>query len=172
MASTKGAISNTAIRIFLQKVGRYYDEKRGFKPLTVRLNKDEKIMLLTYFEYQCCYCGTKINISNISRDHLIPENRLSLGLHAWGNVVPCCRDCNEGKNKKSWITFLKTKSGIDFKNRKNKIEKFVKDMKYDPNLNLHEYANNLYQDVGEVAMTLINLRYNQAIEDIEKLLDK
>jgi len=43
-------------------------------------------------------------------------------------------------------------------------------MKYDPNLDLHEYAGNLYEDVGEVSMTLINLRYKQAEEGIKKLL--
>ena len=62
------------------------------------------------------------------------------------------------------------------KGRKNakkwteRIEEFVKIKKYDPNLNLHEYADNLYEDVGQVAMTLINLRYNQAQEGIKKLL--
>ena len=45
-------------------------------------------------------------------------------------------------------------------------------MKYDPNLNLSKYANNLYEDIGEVAMTLIKLRYKQAEEDIKILLSK
>ena len=43
-------------------------------------------------------------------------------------------------------------------------------MKYDPNLNLHDYADNLYNDVGEVASTLIMLRYSQAENSIKKLL--
>ena len=49
---------------------------------------------------------------------------------------------------------------------------FLVEMKYDPNLNLSKYANNLYEDIGEVAMTLINLRYKQAEEDIKILLSK
>jgi len=56
------------------------------------------------------------------------------------------------------------------KSRQAKIKEFVSSMKYDPNLDLHEYAGNLYEDVGEVSMTLINLRYKQAEEGIKKLL--
>lgn len=41
---------------------------------------------------------------------------------------------------------------------------------YDPTLNLHEYAGNLYEDIGEVAMTLIKLRYKQAEEGIKQLI--
>ena len=44
--------------------------------------------------------------------------------------------------------------------------------KYDPKFDLHKVADNLYEDVGEVAMTLIKLRYKQAEEAISKLLDK
>ena len=54
--------------------------------------------------------------------------------------------------------------------RKRKIEEFVALKNYDPTLNLHEYADNLYADVGEVAATLIRLRYNQAEEAIKQLL--
>jgi hypothetical protein len=35
---------------------------------------------------------------------------------------------------------------------------------------LHEFADNLYEDVGEVTMTLIKLRYKQAEDGIKKLL--
>ena len=33
---------------------------------------------------------------------------------------------------------------------------------YEPNVELASVAGNLYEDVGEVAMTLINLRFKQA----------
>ena len=39
---------------------------------------------------------------------------------------------------------------------------FQKKYKYNPNLKLEDIANNLYQDVGEVAAALINLRLKQA----------
>jgi len=54
--------------------------------------------------------------------------------------------------------------------REKQIHDFVKLKNYDPNLNLHEYADNLYHDIGEVAMTLIRLRYKQAEEGINELL--
>jgi len=52
----------------------------------------------------------------------------------------------------------------------NRIDAFVAEKHYDPALDLHEYADNLYEDVGQVAMTLIRLRYKQAEEGIKKLL--
>ncbi len=55
---------------------------------------------------------------------------------------------------------------------KIRITDFVKEMDYEPNLHLDDYAGNLYEDIGEVAMTLIGLRYKQAEESIDKLLGK
>ena len=45
-------------------------------------------------------------------------------------------------------------------------------MNYNPDLDLKEYAENPYQDVGAVAMTLIQLRYKQAEEVIRMTLGK
>ncbi len=171
MARSKSDISNSAIRIFLQKVGEYYDKSRGLDKFVP--NKSQKLKMLKYFNYQCCYCGVKIDESSISQDHLIPMNKENLGLHAWGNVVPCCKDCNNEKQQKLWESFLKSKTNPDvymYKARKSKIENYVKDMNYDPSLDLTKTAGNLYEDVGEVTMTLINLRYKQAEELIQKLI--
>ena len=169
MARSKSDISNSALRIFLQDVGKFYDKERGFEPFGPK--KRQKIELLEYFDYECCFCGTAISEKSLSQDHLIPMNKAALGLHAWGNVVPCCRDCNNEKQQKDWLWFLEAKADQKvFKNRKKRIEDFVKHKKYDPNLNLHQVADNLYEDVGQVAMTLINLRYKQAEEAINKLL--
>ena len=99
-------------------------------------------------------------------------NKSSLGLHAWGNVVPCCSDCNNEKQQKPWMEFIKKKAGPLSEVRAKKIVDFVKSKSYDPSLNLHEYADNLYEDIGEVAMTLINLRYKQAEDGIKQLLSK
>ena len=103
MARSKSDISNSAIRIFLQDVGKFYDEARGFDPFGPKVSQKDE--LLDFFKHECCFCGAEIN-------------------------------------------------------RKN----------YDPSLNLHEYADNLYEDVGQVAMTLLNLRYKQAQDGIKKLL--
>ena len=168
MARSKSDISNSAIRIFLQNVGKFYDEARGFKTFGPKVAQKEE--LLEFFNHQCCFCGILIDKKSLSQDHLIPMNKSSLGLHAWGTVVPCCSQCNNEKQQKPWREFIKLKAGKNAKKWTERIEEFVKIKKYDPNLNLHEYADNLYEDVGQVAMTLINLRYNQAQEGIKKLL--
>jgi 5-methylcytosine-specific restriction endonuclease McrA len=170
MARSKSDISNSAIRIFLQDVGKYYDQARGFDPFIPKVSQKDE--LLEYFEHQCCYCSKPINRKSISLDHLIPMNKAALGLHAWGNVVACCQGCNNEKQQTDWQDFLKKKaSEQEFTKRRDRIEEFVAAKNYDPNLNLHEYADNLYEDIGAVAMTLINLRYKQAEDGIKQLLE-
>lgn len=168
MPRSKSDIANSAIRIFLQNVGKFYDEERGFEPFGPKVNQKDE--LLSFFNNECCYCGVPIDRKSLSQDHLIPMNKSHLGLHAWGNVVPCCKDCNNEKQQKPWREFIDRKAGDLAQKRKEKIETFVSSKNYDPSLNLHEYADNLYADVGETAMTLINLRYKQAEERIKQLL--
>ncbi len=169
MGRTKSDISNSAIRIFLQDVGKYYDEARGFEPFVPKIKQKEE--LLSYFNNQCCFCGAKINSKSLSQDHLIPMKKASLGLHAWGNVVPCCKACNNEKQQKPWTDFIIQKAGDKTTYRIKVVKDFVKSEKYDPTLNLHQIADNLYEDVGQVAMTLIRLRFNQAQNQIKALFN-
>ena len=169
MARSKYDLSNTAIRIFLQNVGKFYDSQ-GFEPFVPKVAQVDD--LLTFFGYECCYCDTAISRKTISLDHLIPMNKVALGLHAWGNVVPCCKLCNNEKQQKAWKDFIEIKSVPDqVEIRRIKIEEFIKIKQYDPNLNLHDYAGNLYEDVGAVTMALIDLRYKQAEAGIKQLLE-
>ena len=171
MARSQSDISNSTIRIFLQKVSAFYDQQRNFDKFVP--NKKQKEELLEYFDYKCCYCGKDITLKDFSQDHLVPMNRKDLGLHAWGNVVPCCKDCNNEKQQKGWLDFLSVKSKGPMRNeRKLKIIRFRKDKQYKPNLNLTKIASNLYEDVGAVSTTLINLRFDQAKEEITKILSK
>lgn len=169
MARSKSDISNSGIRIFLQDVGKYYDSARGLDPFVPK--KPQKVELLGFFENLCCYCGKSLDIQSLSQDHLIPMNKVHLGLHAWGNVVPCCNACNNKKQQRPWRIFLKeTAEKAECSTRMARIDEFVKTMRYDPHLDLHIIADNLYQDVGEIAMTLINLRLKQAESEIQRLL--
>jgi len=171
MARSKSDIANSAIRIFLQDVGKFYDQARGFEPFVPK--KAQKEELLDYFDHGCCFCGAEITVRSLSQDHLIPMNKASLGLHAWGNVVPCCKPCNNEKQQQPWQEFLAGKASAGrASERIVRIQKFVAEKKYDPNLDLHDSADNLYEDVGEVAMTLIRLRYKQAEERIKSLLSE
>jgi len=169
MARSRSDISNSAIRIFLQDVGKFYDEARGLEPFGPKVVQKEE--LLYFFNDQCCFCGRAIDKNSLSQDHLIPMNKSSLGLHAWGNVVPCCSPCNNEKQQKPWQEFIVMKAGDFAVERTARIQSFVQLKNYDPRLNLHEFADNLYEDIGAVAMTLINLRYKQAQNAVKELLE-
>jgi len=170
MGRTKSDISNSAIRIFLQQVGKFYDQVRGFEPFGPKVAQKEE--LLAHFDNACCFCGTALDRKSLSQDHLIPMNKETLGLHAWGNVVPCCSVCNNKKHRHQWRDFLSTVAGDQAELRATRIETFIQSMNYDPSLDLREFAGNLYEDVGQVAMTLIDLRYKQAESAIKELVAK
>ncbi|MGR5239144.1 HNH endonuclease [Vibrio alfacsensis] len=128
MARSKSDISNSAIRIFLQEVGKFYDEARGYEAFGPKVaQKDE---LLDFFDHACCFCGVEIDRKSLSQDHLIPMNKSALGLHAWGNVVPCCSPCNNQKQQKPWKEFIALKAGSESQARIDKIESFVATKKY------------------------------------------
>jgi hypothetical protein len=170
MARSKSDISNHTIRIFLQMVGKYYDEKRGYKPFS-KSGKNIR-SLLKYFDNKCCFCCQSITEETVSLDHLIPTNKDYLGLHAWGNIVPSCAVCNDKKHNKNWEGYVQSLITVkdSIRNRNiSRLNQYLVDMKYDPNLELKEIANNLYNDVGAVAQTLIHLRFKQAEEKINKI---
>ena len=167
MPRGKADISNTAIRIFLQEVGSFYDELRKLPPYRGTLAQKQKI--LSFFDNECCYCSQGLTANTMTQDHLIPMNKESLGLHAWGNVVPSCRDCNATKQHRGWEQHLANCCAGDSvveADRTSKLLQFVDHYGYKPSSQLKGVAGNLYEDVGAVAMTLIDLRFRQA----EKLL--
>lgn len=47
----------------------------------------------------CHYCGKKFPPGELTMDHIVPVARG--GRSVRGNVVPCCKDCN---NKKKYLT--------------------------------------------------------------------
>jgi hypothetical protein len=50
------------------------------------------------------------------------------------------------------------------------IESFVSRMRYDLSLDLRIYADTLYEDVGAIAATLIQIRYKQAEQKLRAIL--
>jgi hypothetical protein len=163
-------LSNTAIRFFLQEVGNFYDKERGFE--VFKPSVKQKTEVHAFFDNACAYCGTALDEDQSTLDHLIPLNRTALGLHAWGNVISCCRSCNKEKHFKGWEQFLEIKSGTDTAKRKERIQLFVAHYQYKPELGLHAIAQNLYEDVGAVGSTLIRLRLKQAEENIRAAVGK
>jgi HNH endonuclease len=168
MPRSQSDLSNTAIRIFLQDVGSFYDTERGLEPFKPTIRQKQEV--LAFFDGCCAYCGILLDEDLSTLDHLIPLNRTALGLHAWGNLVACCRHCNKEKHFKNWLEFLGAKAGDHFEARRDRIITFVDHYRYKPELGLHTIAQNLYQDVGEVSMTLLRLRFRQAQETIRAII--
>ena len=56
----------------------------------------------------CYYCGRKTAPKNLTMDHIVPISRG--GKSAKGNVVPCCKECNNAKKQllpMEWEQYLK-----------------------------------------------------------------
>ncbi len=86
MPSTKSDISNHAVRIFLQEVGKRYDDLRSMPRYGG--TPAHKLEIMRFFDDECCYCGVRLDLQNLNQDHLVPMNKQSLGLHAWATLFP------------------------------------------------------------------------------------
>jgi hypothetical protein len=87
-------VPNRIVRLFLQEAGRQYDANRGY-PKFSSMTPD----LIARFGGACAYCGGP---PPLVEEHLVPINRTSVGLHAWGNIVPACKACNDTKAGNAW----------------------------------------------------------------------
>jgi hypothetical protein len=151
----KADIANIALRVFLQEMGEVYDRKRDLDPYNRRKHFST---IERFFDERCCYCGDELR-DDVVEDHLIPINHKNLGLHAWGNIVPSCRDCNSKKHGREWHAYLAERAGADTPERYKRITAFVKHYQYAPDLtDLREIAADLYAEVGGMAMSLISLK--------------
>lgn len=57
-----------------------------------------------HFSHRCAYCG--LDADELVIEHAIPINKVSLGEHRLGNLVPSCRACNSAKGDKDFRVFL------------------------------------------------------------------
>jgi hypothetical protein len=142
-----------AIRIFLQDMGRAYDEERGLVPYN---GPKHFATVREFFEERCCYCGRGFESTAAHQDHLIPVNKTDLGLHAWGNIVPACQPCNAKKHGSDWRDFIVQRAGADARERHATVHAFIKEYRYAPAFDLQDTADELYAEVGSIAVTLIN----------------
>lgn len=153
MARAKSDIANMAIRIFLQDMGRAYDEERNLPPYNRRKHFPA---IRTFFEERCCYCGASFDRTAAHQDHLVPVNKTDLGLHAWGNIVPACQECNTRKHGSDWRDFIVQRAGADARDRHAKVCAFIDEYDYEQKSDLKDTAEELYAEVGSIALTLIN----------------
>ena len=57
-----------------------------------------------HFSHRCAYCG--VDADELVIEHAIPINKVSLGEHRLGNLVPSCKACNSAKGDKDFRVFL------------------------------------------------------------------
>jgi hypothetical protein len=155
-------IANTALRIFLQELGAAYDRERGITPYH---GSKDFAKVKDFFGGKCCYCGTDLT-GQANQDHLIPMNKTNLGLHAWGNVVPACQACNAKKQGGDWKDFIIQRAGADAAERHTRMKSFLDEYKYAPTQDLRATAEELYEEVGSIAMTLINVKIKRVTGDL------
>jgi hypothetical protein len=149
-------IANTALRIFLQEMGAAYDEERGRLPYRGSKHFSE---VKAFFGNECCYCGIPFDGSVPAvQDHLIPVNKTDLGLHAWGNIVPACQACNARKQGKDWRDFIIERASSRAGERHARVKAFIEEYRYRPSFDLRDTAEELYEEVGSIAMTLISAK--------------
>ncbi len=156
MAKARADIANTAVRIFLHDMGVAYDQKNGREPWT----KAKHLPIVKeFFGNKCCYCGVDFSAAEPAfEDHLIPTNKTDLGLHAWGNIVPACRECNAKKQGSDWRDFIIQRAGPDAAERHARMREFLREYGYRPGADLSAITGELYDEVGEIAMTLIRAK--------------
>lgn len=60
---------------------------------------------------QCYYCQVPLNRDSVTMDHIVPVSRG--GKSSKGNVVPCCKECNNNKKALTaveWVQYLEDKT--------------------------------------------------------------
>lgn len=118
-------VPNRIINLFLQEAGERYDRARGLAPYR-RMTPET----LARFDGLCAYCSAPWEVE----EHLVPRNRRAGGLHAWGNVVPACKSCNQRKGDRSWEAHLR-EVVIDpekFEAARARIARYISEFAYDP----------------------------------------
>lgn len=116
-------VPNRIVRPFLQEAGRQYDSNRGYPKFGSMTPS-----LVERFNGCCAYCGEPPP-PKLVEEHLVPINRASVGLHAWGNIVPACKSCNDIKRHLPWTDHPRLDD-----TRRAVIAEYVADYNYDPDV--------------------------------------
>jgi hypothetical protein len=67
---------------------------------------DEWRKTLDYFGNRCVYTDELVSPETVVRDHAIPINQVSCGLHLFGNVLPCTAKANQDKAFAPYHSFV------------------------------------------------------------------
>jgi hypothetical protein len=139
-------------------MGAAYDEERGLP----RFRGKDFVVIREFFGGRCCYCDVEFSVDVPAvQDHLVPMNKSGLGLHAWGNIVPACSPCNAKKQGGDWRDFIIQRAAAHAGERHARVKAFLDHYRYAPEHDLTTVAEDLYEEVGAIAMTLINAKVNR-----------
>ncbi|MBR7118453.1 MAG: hypothetical protein IKC84_03690 [Helicobacteraceae bacterium] len=134
-----GDAQNIAVRCFLNQFSKNFEY----------FNESHKNQTLEYFDCKCPYTDVELTSANMVKDHVIPFNKKSCGLHVFGNVLIVDKKANSDKSSKSLEEYLK-----NYPERLQKIKEFIKVTGY---LEIHEKyqqylretCNKLYDEIGD-----------------------
>ncbi|ODW58663.1 HNH endonuclease [Vibrio parahaemolyticus] len=119
---------------------------------TEQFSEEDWFATKAYFNHRCAYCG---HVKELVIEHAIPINKVYLGEHRLGNLVPSCKECNSAKASKDFREFLE---GSDDKIAA--IEAYMDEKNYVPLENNEQVSMILemaYREVGTVAERYISI---------------
>jgi hypothetical protein len=164
LANTKNDVAQQATRWFLTSLGERYDQVRGMAHFRPTKSQWSEVML--FFDSECAYCGLPISEAPMLKDHLIPLNRQAGGLHAWGNVVPSCRPCNDSKASADWRSWLSAHRPLDGESRIKHLEAFAGKYGYSLQADFAGAAEALYREVMSAAEALVESAVRDALASV------
>jgi hypothetical protein len=128
-----GDAANLFVRCLLSEVS---DILGGF-------TEEQWLKTLEYFDFKCAYTDEPVTRETAVRDHAIPINKDSCGLHLFGNVLPCRDQANQEKS------FLHYHEFVTDQARLTKIESFIEQSQYRKRLaqfgDLRAYCSSQYK---------------------------
>lgn len=75
-----------------------------------------------------------------------------------GQRRAACGPCNAKKQGGDWRDFIIQRAGAKAAERHTRMRAFLDEYRYDPARDLREVAEELYEEVGSIAMTLIETK--------------
>jgi 5-methylcytosine-specific restriction endonuclease McrA len=90
-----------AVRKMIDHKRRMAEVELGFK-----LNTEDWLEVLTYFNRSCAYCGKESD--SLAMEHVVPISKRGETIKE--NIVPACKSCNSSKSNKElfkWYTKYK-----------------------------------------------------------------
>ena len=157
-------VPNRVVHLFLQEAGIRYDKSRGLVPFK-RLSE-----IVEHFGSVCAYCGA--SDVPLVEEHVVARNRESVGLHAWGNVVPACIACNRLKSSRDWREFVHSISPVEAisAERIARIDAFRAHYRYDPSTRLlRQVVEALYKVADSQTRALIDFAVKASVAALEGL---